>query len=180
MAMQADVVVKLSLAAAVLLAGAGVGYYFGIFLPAQAIHETLDKGASRETQASDRSADLERARLADEQKRAAAQQRYEGCVASANLAYQDRWSQGCRAQNQRQQAAYDDCADDLFSTREGCARKYPVEPERGCALPVQISSRLVADRDAARAQCLGELQGGYAPPPVTADATGMPGQIAPS
>jgi len=28
---------------------------------------------------------------------------------------------------------------------------------------MQISSRLVADRDAARAQCLGELQGGVTP-----------------
>jgi hypothetical protein len=175
MALQPDAVLKLSLAAGVLLAGAGVGYYFGIFLPAQAIHETLDAGTRHQVDSTDRSADLERARLADEQKRAAAQQRYEGCVATANLAYQERWSSGCRAQNQRQQAAYDDCADDLFSTREGCARKYPVEPERGCALPVQISSRLVADRDAARAQCLGELQGGYAAPaPVamTTDAAG--------
>jgi len=162
-AVQPDAVLKLSLAAAVLLAGAGVGYYFGIFLPAEAVRETLDKGTRHQADDSDRSADLRRARLAEEQKRAAAQQRYEGCLASANLAYQDHWSQGCRAQSARQQAAYEDCADDLFSTRAGCARKFPVEPERGCALPIQISSRLVADRDAAREQCLGELQGGVTP-----------------
>lgn len=171
MAVQPDAVLKLSLAAAVLLAGAGVGYYFGIFLPAEAIHETLDKGTRRQTEDTDRSADLERARLADEQKRAAAQQRYEGCLASASLTYQDHWSQACRAQSARQQAAYEDCADDLFSTREGCARKFPVEPERGCALPVQLSGRLVADRDAARAQCLGELQGGVTSDPL-AEPTG--------
>ena len=161
--MQPDAVLKLSLAAGVLLAGAGVGYYFGIFLPAQAIHETLDQGTRHQADKADRSGDLERAQRAEAQRREAAQQRYEGCLATANLTYQDRWASGCRAQNQRQQAAYDDCADDLFSTRAGCARKYPVEPERGCALPMQISGRLVADRDAARAQCLGELQGGVAP-----------------
>ena len=159
-----DAVLKLSLAAAVLLAGAGVGYYFGIFLPAQAIHETRDSGTRRQIESTDRTADLERARLAEAQRREAAQQRYQACLGTANTTYSARWSSGCRVQHERQQAAYDDCADDLFSTRAGCARKFPVEPERGCALPVQISDRLVSDRDAARAQCLGELQGGYEVP----------------
>jgi hypothetical protein len=175
MTTRVDTVLKLSLAAGALLAGAGVGYYFGVFLPAQAIHETLDKGTRHEAATVDGNVDLERERLAETQRRDAAQQRYEGCVATANLAYQNHWSAGCRAQHARQQAAYDDCADDLFSTREGCARKYPVEPERGCALPMQISSRLVSDRDAARAQCLGELQGGYAPPAPGAADTGSTG-----
>lgn len=162
--MQPDAALKYSLAGAVLLAGAGVGYYFGIFLPAQAIHETLDTGTRQQVESTDRTADLERARLAETQRREAAQQRYQACVGAANATYSARWNSGCRAQNARQQAAYDDCADDLFSTREGCARKFPIEPQQGCALPVQISGRLVADRDAARAQCLGELQGGYSAP----------------
>ena len=167
MAVQPDAVLKLSLAAAVLLAGTGVGYYFGIFLPAQAIHETLDTGTKRQIESTDRTADLERAQLVETQRREAAQQRYQACIGTANMTYSARWTSGCRAQHERQQAAYDDCADDLFSTRDGCARKFPVEPEQGCALPVQISGRLVSDRDAARAQCLGELQGGYeAPAPV--------------
>lgn len=161
MAVTPDAVLKLSLAAGVLLAGSGVGYYFGIFLPTQAIHETLNKNTSRDAGEAARLAQTERA---EEQKREAAQQRYDGCLASANLAYQERWASGCRAQNQRQQAAFEDCADDLFSTREGCAGKFPIQPIRGCSLPVPISNRLTADRDAARAQCLGELQGGYAGP----------------
>jgi hypothetical protein len=175
MAMQPDAVLKLSLAGAVLLAGAGVGYYFGIFLPAQAIHETLDTGTKRQIEATDHTADLERARLAETQRREAAQQRYQACIGTANTTYSARWTSGCHAQHERQQAAYDDCADDLFSTREGCARKFPVEPEQGCALPVQISGRLVADRDAARAQCLGELQGGYEAPGPVAVETGAAG-----
>jgi len=175
MAVQPDAVLKLSLAAAVLLAGAGVGYYFGIFLPAQAIHETLDTGTRRQVESTDRTADLERARVAEEQRREAAQQRYQACMGTADTTYRARWTSGCRIQHERQQAAYEDCADDLFSTREGCARKFPVEPEHGCALPVQISGRLVSDRDAARAQCLGELQGGVpvlAPTPLDTGASG--------
>jgi hypothetical protein len=175
MAVQADTVLKLSLAAGVLLAGAGVGYYFGIFLPAQAIHETLDTGTKRQIENTDHTADLERARLAEEQRREASQQRYQACMSTADTAYRTRWASGCRVQHERQQAAYDDCADDLFSTREGCARKFPVEPEQGCALPVQISGRLVSDRDAARSQCLGELQGGYAAPQPMAMVTDTAG-----
>lgn len=175
MAVQPDAVLKLSLAAGVLLAGAGVGYYFGIFLPAQAIHDSLDTGTRRQVEGTDRTTDLERARLAEEQRREAAQQRYQVCMGTADTTYRARWSSGCRSQHERQQAAYDDCADDLFSTREGCARKFPVEPEQRCALPVQISGRLVSDRDAARAQCLGELQGGVpapAPAPLDTGAAG--------
>lgn len=163
MATRADAVLKLSLAAGALLAGAGIGYYFGVFLPAQAIRETVDSTSRRDVEAVDRSEEIERARQAEVQAREAARQRYQACVAAAQTTYSARWTAACRAQHVRQVAAYDDCADDLFSTREGCARKHPVEPEHGCALPLSISNRLVADRDAARSQCLGEMQGGVAP-----------------
>ncbi|MBB4858004.1 hypothetical protein HNO88_001318 [Novosphingobium chloroacetimidivorans] len=163
MAASADTVLKLSLAAGALLAGAGVGYYFGVFLPAQAIHESVESGTREQTSAVDRTAQLERARRAEQQAREAARSRYQACVGAAQTSYSARWTAACRAQHQRQEAAYEDCADDLFSTREGCARKFPVEPEHGCALPLAISNRLVSDRDAARSQCLGEMQGGLAP-----------------
>ncbi|VWX53659.1 hypothetical protein [Novosphingobium sp. 9U] len=163
MAASVDTVLKLSLAAGALLAGGGVGYYFGVFLPAQAIHETVESGTQRQAAAIDRSADIERARRAEQQQREAARERYQACVGAAQTTYSARWTAACRAQHDRQEAAYEDCADDLFSTREGCARKYPVEPEHGCALPLSISNRLVSDRDAARSQCLGEMQGGAVP-----------------
>lgn len=163
MALSVDSVLKLSLAAGALLAGAGVGYYFGVFLPAQAIHETVESGTQRQASAIDRTVELERARQAELQQREAARQRYQACVGVAQTTYSARWTAACRAQHERQQAAYDDCADDLFSTRDGCARKFPVDPEHGCALPLVISNRLVSDRDAARSQCLGEMGGGAAP-----------------
>jgi hypothetical protein len=162
-ATSADTVLKLSLAAGALLAGAGVGYYFGVFLPAQAIHDTVESGTRHQTETADRTAELERARQAEAQQREAARERYQACVGAAQTAYSARWTAACRAQHDRQEAAYEDCADDLFSTREGCARNFPVEPEHGCALPLAISNRLVSDRDAARSQCLGEMQGGVGP-----------------
>lgn len=169
MAIRVDTVLKLSLAAGALLAGAGVGYYFGIFLPAQAIHETLNTGTERQVEAADNTAALERARAAELRRQEAERQRYQVCLSTAQGTYQSRWSAACRAQRTRQQAAFEDCADDFFSSRESCARKFPVEPEHGCALPLALSNRLAADRDAARTQCLsemqglGEMQGGAAP-----------------
>jgi len=159
MAVSADTVLKLSLAAGALMAGAGAGYYYAFFLPAQAIHETMD-GEQRRAVIVDRERVLERARVDEERRREAAQQRYRSCVSDADLAYQGRWTAACRAQHARQQAAFDDCADDWFRTRKGCAREFPVEPPRGCALPEGIGARLASTRDAAKAQCLGELQGG--------------------
>jgi hypothetical protein len=160
MAVRPDTVLKLSLAAGALMAGAGVGYYYAFFLPAQAIHETMANGERHDAAGVDRDTALERARAAEAQRQQATQQRYQSCVSSADLAYQGRWAAACRAQHARQQAAFEDCADDLFRTRDGCARDFPIEPERGCALPTTIGDRLAAARDGAKAQCLGELQGG--------------------
>lgn len=160
MATRADNVLKLSLAAGALLAGAGVGYYFGVFLPAQAIRETVGSETRQQTDASEDAARLERERLAETRRREEARARYQACVGTAMSTYQQRWASACRAQHARQEAAFADCADDFFSTREGCARQFPVEPERGCALPLSVSNRLTSDRDAARSQCLGEMQGG--------------------
>ena len=174
MALRPDAVLKLSLAAAILMAGAGVGYYFGIFLPAQAIRESLNTGEQRQVQSIDRTDELARAEAAEAQRREAAQARYRACVSTADMGYQERWSAACRAQHARQQAAFEDCADNLFSTRDGCARKFPVEPEHGCALPLSIGNRLSTARDAAKAQCLGEMQGGYSEP-GSATETGAAG-----
>lgn len=161
--MRVDTVLKLGLAAGALMGGAGVGYYFGVFLPAQAIRETLDAGTRQQVQAADNTAALERARAAELRRREAERQRYQVCVSTADGTYQSRWTAACRAQHIRQQAAFDDCADDWFTSRERCAARFPVEPEHGCALPLALSNRLATDRDAARTQCLGEMQGGAAP-----------------
>lgn len=175
MAVRVDTVLKLSLAAGALMGGAGVGYYFGVFLPAEAIRETVSAGTARQarSQADDNSAAIERAQVAEARRREAERQRYEVCLSAASGTYQSRWAAACRTQHARQVAAFEDCADDWFASRSRCARKFPIEPEHGCALPISVSNRLAADRDAARTQCLGEMQGGTAPTPAeTWDSTG--------
>ena len=156
----ANTLLKLCLGAGALLAGAGIGYYYGVFLPGQAIRETVAAGEERQAKAAERQAAFARTQAAKAQREQAAQQRYQSCLGNVELTYADRWSAACRTQHARQQAAFEDCADDWFRTREGCAREFPVEPDQGCALPGAIGNRLAAARDAAKGQCLGELQGG--------------------
>ena len=155
-----DTILKLSLAAGALLAGAGVGYYFGVFLPGEAIRQTMAAADGGPTIVADRDAVLERAVKAEEQRKEASRQRYQSCLDGAELTYQGRWTAACRAQHARQQAAYEDCADDWFRSKKGCAREFPIQPEHGCALPTPIGNPIARARDTAKAQCLGEFQSG--------------------
>lgn len=151
-------ILKLALALAALMAGAGVGYYYGIFLPN---HAEVQEG-SRQAKAdaaeearrrAEASAGAERAR-----RRQAAQVEYEDCLNFAELNYKNRWAASCRAMSRSDADQFEDCLDNLFSTGESCRRRHPIRPERGCALPSQLASSLSADRDRAKEQCLGRLQ----------------------
>ncbi|HKT85938.1 MAG TPA: hypothetical protein VJQ77_07635 [Novosphingobium sp.] len=155
---RASAILKLALALAVLLAGGGVGYYYGIFLPNHArVQEERHQANADAAEKARRTAE---AKVASEQARRqqTAQMEYEDCLNFAELSYKNRWAASCRAMNRSDAAEFEDCLDNLFSTEESCRRRYPIRPERGCALPSQIASSLSADRDRARGQCLGRLQ----------------------
>ena len=154
MSQRADSVLKYALALAALMAGGGVGFYYGIYLPSQDIRRQSEDMARRHVEAKANSDALaERAR-----REQAAQTAYEDCTSTADLAYKNHWTAVCRAQNAADVAEYEDCADDLFSTDEGCREKHPIRPERDCALSPQAADRLVEERNTARQQCLGTLR----------------------
>jgi hypothetical protein len=150
----ADPILKLSLAAAALLAGAGVGYYYGIYLPAQDVRRQTQAMTARQSQ------DQAQARALAERARReqAAQVEYQDCANFAELSYKQRWTQTCQSLHDADRAAFEDCADDLFSTQSGCLAKHPIRPERDCALPSQTAEALSTARDQRKAQCLGQLQ----------------------
>lgn len=150
----ADPILKLSLAVAALLAGAGVGYYYGIYLPAQDVRrQTLAMTERKEQEARQSQALAERAR-----REAAAQGEYQDCVNFAELSYKQRWTQTCQSMHDADQSAFEDCADDLFSTESGCLAKRPIRPARDCALPAQTAQALSDARERRKAQCLGQLE----------------------
>lgn len=148
-------ILKLAVALAVLMAGGGVGYYYGIFLPnhARVQEQGSQASAEEERRSAYASAAAEQAR-----RQQAAQVEYEDCLNFAELDYKNRWATSCRTMNRSDVAEFEDCLDDLFSTEESCRRRHPIRPERGCALPSTIASGLSEDRHRAREQCLGRLQ----------------------
>lgn len=156
---RAAVVLKLALAAAALLAGSGVGYYFGLFLPHQARMTAAASGADQRVQdAAGAAAERARAIRAED-----AQSRYRQCLAAADLVYQGRWNTSCRTQHDADAAAFEDCMDDWFTTRSGCERRHPIRAPQHCALPAPLAAGFVADRNRAKDVCLQEMQAALAP-----------------
>jgi hypothetical protein len=150
----ADPILKLCLALGALLAGAGVGYYFGIYLPAQDIRRQTLAMAEKQS----RAAEQAKALAIRAQREREAQAAYEQCVASSEMAYRQRWNQACEAMHDADRAAFDDCADDFFSTRGGCLARHPIRPAQDCALPSRTAQSLSDARDQRKGQCAGQLQ----------------------
>lgn len=149
-----NTVLKLSLAAAALMAGAGVGYYYGIHLPAQDLRrQTREMNERQAREAQQARALAERARREE-----AAQTEYADCVNFSELAYRQRWTQSCQSLHDADQSAFEDCADDLFSTERGCLAKRPIRPARDCALPAGMAQALTEAREQRKAQCLARLE----------------------
>ena len=155
----ADAILKLSLALGALLAGSGVGFYYGIYLPAQDIRHQTEAMTQRQT-----AAQKQTRALADQAKRQqAAQAAYDDCVNFADLSYKRRWTQSCQALHDADQAAYDDCADDWFTTEAGCRAKHPVRPARDCGLPEHMALQIAGARGQRKTQCLAALQAASTP-----------------
>lgn len=183
MASKVDTVLKASLAAAALLAGAGVGYYYGVFLPGQASRQEARMLAEQEARQKQEDFQAKaQAREQEEQSRRqqAAQQEYQDCLNFAELSYKQRWTASCRAQHDADVAALADCADNLFATEEGCQAKVPVRPERDCALPGRTAQSYSDAREQRKAECLARFQSaqpGVQPPvqvPVQVPAQSVP------
>jgi hypothetical protein len=155
---RAGAILKLCAALALLIAGSGIGYYYGIFLPDHA-RDQAEYRVSRADAAERARRDAEARSAAEEARRQqAAEMAYEDCLNFAELNYKNRWAASCRAMHRRDLAEFEDCRDDFFSTEGSCRRRHPIRPERGCALPSQLAATFVEDRDRAKEQCLGQLQ----------------------
>ncbi|KQM21788.1 hypothetical protein [Novosphingobium sp. Leaf2] len=151
---RADPILKLCLALAVLLAGAGIGYYYGIYLPTQDVRrQRLEMTAKQDREAQQALALARRV-----QREQAAQADYAQCMGLAESGYRQRWTQACQSMHDADQSAFEDCADDLFSTRSGCLAKHPIRPAQDCALPAQAARSLSDARDQRRAQCTAQLE----------------------
>ncbi|EQB16167.1 hypothetical protein [Novosphingobium lindaniclasticum] len=184
MASKVDTALKASLAAAALLAGAGVGYYYGLFLPGQAARQEARELAVQDARRKQEDAQAKaqaRERAEQSRRREAAQQEYQDCLNFAELSYKQRWTASCRAQHDADVSALADCADNLFATEEGCRARVAIRPERDCALPGGTARSYSDAREQRKAECLARLQsvsgqpGVQAPPvPSSMEGNGQP------
>lgn len=155
---RAEAILKLCAALGLLIAGSGVGYYYGIFLPNHA-EVQAERRRSEAAAAEQARRDAEARVLAEQSRRQqAAKVEYQDCLNFAELDYKNRWAASCRTMHRRDVAEFEDCLDNFFSTEQSCRRRHPIRPERGCALPSRLAVTLAEDRDRAREQCLGKLQ----------------------
>jgi hypothetical protein len=112
----ADTFLKISLAAALLVAAGSVGYYYSVYLPAR--DAQLDRERRFESALAETSRQAERARIAEEkraleEKRIAEkeelQNRYQLCIASAEDNYSRNWAEQCKKVAGKAQADRTDC-----------------------------------------------------------------------
>jgi len=155
---RSGVFLKVSLALAALLAGGGIGFYYGIFLPAQDLRRQAQEMAAKQAEAEER----RQALAMQAQRVAAAQAEYDQCVGLAEQSYRDRWSQSCRVLHDSDKSVVADCADDLLSSESGCRAEHPVRPAQDCALPATMARELTQARDARKAECSARLQAAQA------------------
>jgi hypothetical protein len=154
---RADSILKLALSVAALCLGAGVGYYYGIFLPAQA-----DASAAR-LEAAEKEKQAEARRTAERIEKASADARirYSECLIAASADYNTRWQSSCRSLNASDTKARRDCVS-RGSTEEYCSTIINVRPASDCSLPTETADSYDAGHKDAKQLCMDELKASQA------------------
>lgn len=126
---RADAIFKLALAAAAIIMATAVGYYYGIFLPAQASAAAQQLAdTKRSEQAVAQKAEAKRAADADN-----AKQQFDICMSAAQFDYDSRWRGSCKTIHDKQLLARNNCYAQGGDTSY-CAN-YAVSDARACDLP---------------------------------------------
>ena len=151
---RADAVPKLALAVAALLLVAGLGYYYGLFLPRQATTQMRDQqsieGKSR--------LNHERQSVAKKEPvSAAAQATYMSCLAAARADYYTGWDKTCSALHDSESKALANCFAQGYE-EEHCDVYYQVRPAVGCQLPGKIADSYNTALETSKQRCLANFR----------------------
>jgi hypothetical protein len=152
---RSDVILRLAIALAVVMAGASVAYYFAVYLPARDARAHADAVAASAAQAAN-AAQSSAVAAADQDRRRAA---YQACLANADLTYHATWNGNCADRATKQAAQLTNCLA-LGSTRDVCAATWPALPAADCTLPTYLSDTLDSDLKAANTLCLDQAKAG--------------------
>lgn len=140
----ANDVLKYSVAAALLMAGAAPAYYFIFYLPqkdALARQEIQDERNSRKE--------------AEDARRS----KYEGCVEQATTDYSSDWDLNCKSRHEKAVEVYNICKK-YGGSETACAKPLNDAPAENCALDIDLSERLGNALARRKAICLSEFKAG--------------------
>lgn len=147
---KADQILKLALAAAALLIGASVAYYYAIFLPDKASAELQREAEAdrlkRETEAKAEAQKLDASRNA----KAA----YDQCLAFAQSNYTDRWNNSCKRLNKADLERKSQCESNGY----GYCDQIKITPASDCSLPNDLGDDYDKGREDANKLCLEEFK----------------------
>ena len=163
-----DIVLKVTMSAAVITASAGVTYYYAIYLPQR--DAALDAQRALDAEYASRlQAEYANRLLAEQEMRAAAEKmgverlkqqissRYQSCLRAATANYAATWEGNCTRINKAARKSYDDCVSGL--PKLACEKLYPVSTTaETCSLPTKLAETLNTDLENEKNRCLKEYQ----------------------
>jgi len=144
-----DQVLKISVAAAILFAGLGVGYYYAFYLPQKDARARADAQAAAAAQA--------KAQQDAEAKRTAG---YKACLDAAQTSYRNDWNSNCMLKADEQEASYRSCLGQPYASPEQCRASFPPLERMDCSLPVAIAGQLNDQLDKSKARCVEQARAG--------------------
>lgn len=147
---KADEVLKLALAAAALLVGVSVAYYYGIFLPEKARTEEqrLVEADKAKQEAAVKQAKKQETASRD------AKVAYDKCLLSASQDYSSRWNKTCIRLNKEDVARKAQCAANGYYNCD----QILVTPANGCSLPNELADDYDKSLDEEKKLCLEEFK----------------------
>jgi hypothetical protein len=157
-----DILLKLCIAASVLLASSSVGYYYLLYLPRRDAQLDVERAFERARADALQRMFSEQRALEERQsaEKAAAQMRYQTCLNGANTNYQAVRAAACKRLGEQSRRDHDDCVSKNLG-KSFCDVTYAIrDASPNCTLPREISTDFDADADKARDRCLQENRAG--------------------
>ena len=155
-----DIVLKVTVAASVITASAGVTYYYAVYLPqrdaALDAQRALDADYANRLKA-EQEMRVAAEKLAAEKLKQQISARYQSCLRIATANYTATWEGNCTRITKANRKNYDDCMSGL--PKLACDQFYPVSNgSESCSLPTKLAETLNADLENEKNRCLKEYQ----------------------